>query len=739
MAFCFGNFELDQERRQLLRTGEPVPLEPKAYELLSLLLERRPRALSRAQIRDVVWAGTYVSESTLGVVVNAIRQALGDDAREPRFIRTVHGFGYAFCGEARELSAERPESGRADVRAGVEASGSSPSEVKSGGATTSGRMATTRAGRRWIAILSVGIVVLLGVGSLAIRRMRSAGVANLVEPRVVPLTSLPGVEIQPDLSPDGTRVAFVWHGPNRDNFDVYVKDIASGEMVRVTQDPAPDRRPVWSPDGKHLAFLRQQDRGAALFVVSPGSGHEQRLRDLDQPVTFSHQALWWSSVDWSPDGRFLAVTDSAKDSTWGIALVSVETGEKVMLAPTTEPTTVDCFPAFSPDGRRLAFFRGGLQVGVESTLHVQPLSGDTPPRGHGDALVMHGIARGAITWLPSGDELLVGSQRVALNGSPTRPFALPGWSPMHWWEGPQRPSVRGTRLAFDTAGFRSQILRVSLAGATKASPAPFFPSTRGELDPAFAPDGRRVAFTSWRSGDGHLWIGEADGSASRELPLPPGSIHAGSASWSPDGRRLAFDSGIDATHVYIANPEGGTLRPLTSERTSDARPRWSRDGRFIYFASTRGGGDWQLWKARADADDPETDAVQVTRSGGMEAEESADGKYLYYAKRGARGVFRVPLRAWESPEEKVLDLGGEGRWRLTARGILVLDLQSGQPPTIRFHDFATGTTSVFLDVPIAPEWDIIGGTFTVSPDERWALIGTYQLVESDIMLLEGFR
>jgi DNA-binding winged helix-turn-helix (wHTH) protein/WD40 repeat protein len=102
MSFWFGDFELDQERRQLLRSGQPVPLEPKAYELLSLLLERRPRALSRAQIRDVIWSGTYVSESTLAVVVNGIRQALGDDARHPRFIRTVHGFGYAFCGEVCE-------------------------------------------------------------------------------------------------------------------------------------------------------------------------------------------------------------------------------------------------------------------------------------------------------------------------------------------------------------------------------------------------------------------------------------------------------------------------------------------------------------------------------------------------------------------------------------------------------------------------------------------------------------
>jgi dipeptidyl aminopeptidase/acylaminoacyl peptidase len=193
--------------------------------------------------------------------------------------------------------------------------------------------------------------------------------------------------------------------------------------------------------------------------------------------------------------------------------------------------------------------------------------------------------------------------------------------------------------------------------------------------------------------------------------------------------------------VYIITPEGGTLRRLTSERTQGARPRWSRDGRSIYFASTSGGGGWQLWRVRADADDPDADAVQVTRSGGMEAEESPDGTYLYYAKRQVRGVFRVPLDAWSAPEEKVLDLGGEGCWRLTARGIFVLDLESGQRPTIRFYDFATGTTSFVFEVQVAPEWDILtlGGAFTISPDERWALVGTLQIVESDIMLLDGFR
>jgi DNA-binding winged helix-turn-helix (wHTH) protein len=116
MSLRFADFELDEERRQLLRSGQPVPLEPKAYELLSLLVARRPRTLSRAQIRDVVWPDVFVSESTLSQAVNGIRRALDDDAREPRFIRTAHRFGYAFCGEARDSNEASSDRSGAQVR-----------------------------------------------------------------------------------------------------------------------------------------------------------------------------------------------------------------------------------------------------------------------------------------------------------------------------------------------------------------------------------------------------------------------------------------------------------------------------------------------------------------------------------------------------------------------------------------------------------------------------------------------
>ena len=111
MSLAFGPFALDQERRQLLRSGEPVPLEAKAFELLCLLLVRRPRVLSKAQIRDVLWPGTSVGETSLPRLVTELRKILGDDVQRPRFIRTAHGFGYAFCGEARDDAEARPDAG----------------------------------------------------------------------------------------------------------------------------------------------------------------------------------------------------------------------------------------------------------------------------------------------------------------------------------------------------------------------------------------------------------------------------------------------------------------------------------------------------------------------------------------------------------------------------------------------------------------------------------------------------
>jgi DNA-binding winged helix-turn-helix (wHTH) protein len=103
MRIRFAECVFDSGTRQVLREGQPLPLSPKALQLLGALLLNRPRALARRDLCDLLWPSTSVSYGSLGRTVNELRKAIGDDAKAPRFVRTVHGFGYAFCGPASDV------------------------------------------------------------------------------------------------------------------------------------------------------------------------------------------------------------------------------------------------------------------------------------------------------------------------------------------------------------------------------------------------------------------------------------------------------------------------------------------------------------------------------------------------------------------------------------------------------------------------------------------------------------
>ncbi len=105
--------------------------------------------------------------------------------------------------------------------------------------------------------------------------------------------------------------------------------------------------------------------------------------------------------------------------------------------------------------------------------------------------------------------------------------------------------------------------------------------------------------------------------------------------WSPDGRRIGFEAAVDGnTDVYLVGADGGHLRRLTDEPSVDGVPAWSNDGQWIYFASTRGGAIPDVWRVRPDGGE----AIRVTRNGGFEARESADGRYLFYLDRHPGGA-----------------------------------------------------------------------------------------------------
>ena len=103
MKLQFGDFVLDSDARQLLQRGAPVHLPRKAFDALCLLAEHRPNPLSKDELHERLWPETHVVDASLSVAIDDIRRALGDDPQAPRFIRTVHRIGYAFCGEALEV------------------------------------------------------------------------------------------------------------------------------------------------------------------------------------------------------------------------------------------------------------------------------------------------------------------------------------------------------------------------------------------------------------------------------------------------------------------------------------------------------------------------------------------------------------------------------------------------------------------------------------------------------------
>jgi DNA-binding winged helix-turn-helix (wHTH) protein len=108
MRLRFSDFVYDSGTRELRRGGAAVALQPKALRLLEVLLDRRPDAVSKAELMELVWPDTFVNESSLARLATEVRAAIGDDARAPRFLRTVYGYGYAFSGDATDESGEAP-------------------------------------------------------------------------------------------------------------------------------------------------------------------------------------------------------------------------------------------------------------------------------------------------------------------------------------------------------------------------------------------------------------------------------------------------------------------------------------------------------------------------------------------------------------------------------------------------------------------------------------------------------
>jgi Tol biopolymer transport system component len=574
------------------------------------------------------------------------------------------------------------------------------------------------AGRRWWRWAAAAGLLVAVVGAAVVWRLRFSGPAAY---RTTYLTNYLGRESLPVLSPDGRQVAFSWTGDGATpNNDIYVKLIGAGSPLRLTTDPATDFAATWSPDGRYLAFVRHQKEGQQIWIV-PALGGSERLVTQSAAVSpWPGGASVGNRISWSPDGKWIAYADRATSSeNNGIFLVSVETGEKKRLTTAPADFSGDLDPAFSPDGRQLAFRRRRLHQ-LED-VYVMPISGGSAA---GDAVRVTFDQRAVfgLDWMPDGKRIVYASGRggtlrlwsVAAGGGQPADLSLEG----------SFPSVaRGAGLlVVQRSSGDTGIWRVSGPGVTPArAPERFIDSTAADNNAMYSPDGRRVAYKSSRGGSVEIWACDSEGKNHVQV-TNLGASDSGSPRWSPDGKWIVFDSLKSGRRdIYIVSAEGGAARNLTDARANHVRPSFSRDGKWIYFGSDTG-GSWQIWKTTPEGRQP----LVVTKGGGREAFESFDGKVLYFAKFGEEGIWQVSVDG--GPETKVEGTGVQGHFAVGAKGLY---LRNG------FFDFATMQWKAYFEYPGGQRTGSEG--LGVSPDEKWVLFSIFDRSDSDLMLVENFR
>jgi len=354
--------------------------------------------------------------------------------------------------------------------------------------------------RRWVIVAVAGLVL---VGGLLVTPAFGIGdrLLSLIQGKRDPF------DVQaPAWSPDGRTIVFVsWRDGNG---EVYAMDADGSAPRNLTKNPAKDVRPAWSPDGRRIAFVSGRDGNSEIYTMNAdGSGKRNLTRDRAR----------------------------------------------------------DLFPTWSPDGRRIAFLRGRLYSNNPGGLGVHRFYGYHLYVMNADGSGLRRLTRRItfryhLVWSPDGRTIYFGRYLVRTDGSGAR--RLPYIPLTAVW------SPDGRRIAFAaqpdwcrTRPCYSSHSDIYVMNADGSGKRMLTHNARYNAEPAWSPDGRKIAFRSAQNGNRDIYVMNADGSGKRNLTRNP--AQDGSPSWSPDGRRIAFISNRDGRlEAHVMNADGSAQRSL---------------------------------------------------------------------------------------------------------------------------------------------------------------------------------
>jgi Tol biopolymer transport system component/DNA-binding winged helix-turn-helix (wHTH) protein len=683
----FGTFEVDVPAGELRKNGIKLKLQEQPFQVLCMLVEYPGEVVTREQLRSRLWpADTFVDfDHGLNAAVKRLRDALGDDPDNPRFIETVPRRGYRFL-----ATVSMPKSERAIFRLS-----------------------------RGAIFVSLGLFAGLGIAATYYIVSRPVSSPPM---RIVPLTTYPGAEDEPTFSKDGEQVAFTWDANTARGTEIYVKRIGTENPLQLTQSGGFVCCPSWTSDNRHLAYLRCSGESQGIFLVP----------SLGGPARMVRQMPGCSGLAASPTKQLLAYGDkNSPDTPFALFTISLDDLQPHQLTFPTDKVVGDQNPVFSPDGESVAFIR--IIGEATSDIFVVPLADGAPRQLTFDRTFVNGL-----TWTADGRRIVFSSHRgggqslwvvPVAGGEPAR-LPLGGATATN-----PAISPRGNRLAYTQGDIHPNLWVIELSDnprKSSGSARQFLSSATYNNTPRFSPDGKRLAFASTRSGEMEIWTCDARNCSDTQQLTFLKSV-SGSAHWSPDGKRIAFDSRPTGhSQVFVVSAAGGKPFALTDGTAEDKVPSWSSDGGYVYFTSNRSGAT-QIWRVSARGGQP----AQVTQHGGYAVLESPDGKFLYYVKGDKPGVWRMPPGGGD--EVRILPLPSPehwGDWALLKRGIYYVD-ESGPRPAIDFFAFATHKVTKVVEVDGLPPAGDPG--FTVSPDEKRIIFSQVDRSAIDLILVENFR